>query len=100
MVHVSNLKAQLSQALLAMYIFAPKSEIVTGYCTPNQKLPCFVLYLNIIHIFFWKKKTTTTTTIYASYIKLSKELKNSIDILVGQAVLKLWIKQLKYCFDQ
>ena len=35
---------------------------------------------------FWKM-------IYASYSKLFKELKNGIEILVGQAVLKLWIKQ-------
>ena len=31
---------------------------------------------------------------------MSKELKNGIEILVGQAVSKLWIKQSKYCFDQ
>ena len=29
--------------------------------------------------------------IYASYSKMSKELKNGIKILVGQAVFKLWI---------
>ena len=27
-------------------------------------------------------------------------IKNGIEILVGQADFKLWIKQLKYCFDQ
>ena len=32
--------------------------------------------------------------------KKSKELKNGIEILVGQTVFKLWIKQSKYCFDQ
>ena len=36
--------------------------------------------------------------IYASYSKLSKELKNSIEILVGQAVFKLWIKTVKMLF--
>ena len=29
---------------------------------------------------------------YASFSKLSKELKNGIEILVGQAIFKLWIK--------
>ena len=28
------------------------------------------------------------------------ELKNGIEILVGKAVFKLWIKQSKFCFDQ
>ena len=36
--------------------------------------------------------------IYASYSKLFKELKNSIEILVGQAVFKLWIKTIKMLF--
>ena len=37
---------------------------------------------------------------YASYSKLSKELKNSIKIKVGQAVLELLIqKQHFICFD-
>ena len=31
--------------------------------------------------------------------KLSKELKIDIDILVGQAVFKLWIKYSKCCLD-
>ena len=33
-----------------------------------------------------------------SYSKLSKKLKNGIEILVGQAVLKLWIKTVKMMF--
>ena len=33
--------------------------------------------------------------IYESYSKLSKELKNGIEILVGQVILKLWIKTVK-----
>ena len=37
---------------------------------------------------------------YASWSKLSKELKNGIEILVGQAFLQLWINQSNYCFDQ
>ena len=35
---------------------------------------------------------------YASYSKLSKELKNGTEILVDQAVLKLWIKTVKILF--
>ena len=31
-------------------------------------------------------------------VKLSKELKNGIEILVGQAVCKLWIKTFKMLF--
>ena len=45
-----------------------------GYYTPNhKKLTFFVLYLKIINIFL-------KNNIYASYSKLSKELKNSIEI--------------------
>ena len=49
------------------------------------KLACFVLYLKIINIFL-------KNNIYTSYSKLSKELKNSIKIKVGQAVLELLIQ--------
>ena len=35
---------------------------------------------------------------YASQSKLSKELQNGIEILVGQAVVKLWIKTVKMMF--
>ena len=53
-----------------------------------------MLYLKIINTFFsWK-------IIYASYSKLSKELTNGIDILIDQAVFKLWIKIVKTLFDQ
>ena len=47
-------------------------SMLMGNCTPNQKLACFVLYLKIINTFLEK--------IYASYSKLSKELKNDIGI--------------------
>ena len=59
------------------------SELVKGYYTPNQKLACFVLYLKIIAFL------ENNICIYS---KLSKELKNSIKILVGlcQAVLELF----------
>ena len=36
---------------------------------------------------------------YESYSKLSKELKNSIKIQVGQAVLKLLIQTAFWMFD-
>ena len=36
--------------------------------------------------------------IYASYSKLSKKLQKGIEILVGQAVFKLWIKTFKKLF--
>ena len=58
---------------------------LTGYCTPNQKLACFVLYLKIVDTF---KKNN----IYASCRQLSKELKNGITIQISQAVLELLIK--------
>ena len=61
-----------------------------GYCTPDQKLACFVLYLKIINIFM--------KNIYASYSKLPNELKNGIEIYVGQAVLELLIKTLFWLF--
>ena len=35
---------------------------------------------------------------YAYYSKLLKELKNGIEILVGQAAFKLWIKTVKILF--
>ena len=61
-----------------------------GNCTPYQKLACFVLFL--------KLSTSFCKIIYASYSKLSKELKNGIEILVGPAVIKLWIKKVKILF--
>ena len=36
--------------------------------------------------------------IYASYNKLPQKLKNGIEILVRQAVFKLWIKTVKMLF--
>ena len=46
-----------------------------------------MLYLKIIN--------TILKNNFASYSKLSKELRNSIKILVDEAVFKLWIKTLK-----
>ena len=51
-----------------------------------------MLYLKIINIFLKKY--------YASYSNLSKELKNSIKIKVGKAVLELLIQKQHFdCFD-
>ena len=59
-----------------------------GYSSSYQNLACFVLYLKIINNFFEKIN-------YDSYNKLFKELKNGIEILVGQAVFMLQIKTVK-----
>ena len=61
-------------------------KMLRGYCTHNKKLACFVLYLKVINTFV---KIT-----YASYSKLSKELKNGIEILCYGS------KQSKCCLDQ
>ena len=46
----------------------------------------------------WLWKYATRKIIYESYSKLSKELKNSIKILVGQGVLELMIKTIFWLF--
>ena len=73
--------------LFYFYIFI--LFVFRGCYTPNQKLACFVLYVKIINTFLKNN---------ASGSKLSKELKNGIEILVGQAVFKLWIKTVKIVF--
>ena len=61
-----------------------------GYCTSypkklqNRHILCSIWKLSTS---FWKK------IIYASYSKLSKELKNSIKIKVGQAIFELLIQK-------
>ena len=74
-----------------------KTKLLKGvlHLLPQKapKLPYFLLYIKIIHI-FWKMM------IYASYSKLSKELKNSITIKVGRTVLELLIQDEHFdCFD-
>ena len=65
-----------------LHLLPPKSSKISMFCALSQ---------NYQHLF--EKK-------YASYSKLSKELKNSIKIKVGQAVLELLIqKQHIDCFD-
>ena len=61
-----------------MLIF--QHSLSRGYCTLNQKLACFSLYLKILNPF------------------LQKELKNGIGILVGPVILKLQIKTVKILF--
>ena len=54
-------------------------KILSGYCIPNKKISMFcVLSQNHQHLF--------TKMIYVSYCKLSKELKNGMEMS-------------KYCFD-
>ena len=60
------------EKLLKLVVFG-----LRGYYTYPQ-LARFMFYLKIIDIFLEKK--------------MFKELKNSIEMLVGQAVIKLWIK--------
>ena len=56
------------------------TKCLWGNCTPNQILAYFLLYSST----FYMKN--------ASYSKLSKELKNSIEIQIDQANLELLIK--------
>ena len=55
----------------------------------HLKLASFVSYFKIIDTFLGIKK------FYVSQSKLSKKPKNGIEILVGQAMFKLWIKTVK-----
>ena len=57
-------------------------KYLRGNCTPSQRLAYFVLYPKIINTFLKNNIIS----------KLPKKLKNGIGILVGEAVLKLWIK--------
>ena len=60
------------------------------YCTPNQKLACLCSISNLSTLFGKLK--------YALHSHLSRELKNGVEILVGQAIFKLWIKTAKVLF--
>ena len=55
-----------------------------GNCTPNQKLASVMFYLKIINTFLKNN--------------ICMELKNGVEILVGQAALKLWINTVKILF--
>ena len=65
------------------------TKYLGGYCTTDLKLACFVCYLKIINTF------SKANTWVLNLSKLSKEPKNRIEILVGQVVIKLWIKTVK-----
>ena len=65
--------------------------LLRGNCTPNQKLTCFALYFKIVNTF-------VQNNVYILK-QIVQGIKECIGILVGQAVFKLWIKTLKYCFD-
>ena len=54
--------------------------MLRGYCTSYQKSACFVLYLKIINNILKNKLCILQNMI--------KELKNGIEILVGQADFK------------
>ena len=71
---------------LALLVFDAYShcQCFKRNCTPNQKLVCFVHELSQNHQHLFDKM------IYAAYRKLSKELKNEIEILVGPAIFKLY----------
>ena len=63
-----------------------------GYCISERKLAyvlCSILKLSTLFL------ENNTCILYS---KLSKELKDGIEILVGQAVCKLWIKTVKMSF--
>ena len=46
----------------------------------------------------WNNQHLLEKITYAFYSKLFKELKNGIEILVGQVVFNLWIKTVKMLF--
>ena len=73
-----DIAQQMEKKFLCFYCF---TKLLRG--TPNQNLACFVLLLKLINTFYLKM-------IYVSYSKLSKELKNGIEILVGQTVKMLF----------
>ena len=61
-----------------------------GNCIPNQKLACFVCYLKITNIFLKNDICVLK--------QIVQKVKNGIEILVGHAVSKLWIKTVKILF--
>ena len=93
--HWKQKQKQKKHAPLVFSMKCTPKEALRGYCTsyPKKapKLACFALYLEIINIFL---KNNT------SHSKLSIELKNSIEIKVGQAVLELLIQKQHFdCFN-
>ena len=68
-------------------------SLIKGELHPLPKIFMFCALFQNYQPFFEK-------IIYAPYSKLSKELKNSIKIVPGQAVLELLIKTIFWLFDQ
>ena len=90
---------------LCIYIIASSPGLHTLFCLcrVNKKLPQGETSQNTFQrsrLISWKWKIHMVKWAHPSLSKLSKELKNDIEILVGQTVLKLWIKTVKIMFDQ
>ena len=78
--------------MLAHILIAIFAHFLYSYVFPNPKLACFVLHLKIINTFLKNNMDLIVNC------DLSKELKNGIEILIGQAVSELWIKTVKMLF--
>ena len=76
-------------------IFEWKAAALRGYCTLNLKLACFVCSLKITNTFFNNNKKYACMHFKVNCLRNSK---NGIEILVGQAVFKLWIKTVEIIF--
>ena len=73
--------------------------MLRGYCTPNQKLACFVLYLKIVNT-FQKKKKKYHTCILQQIVQGTQ--KTGIDIFCSLLVLDLstiYINLYNHCFN-
>ena len=71
--------------------FLPCNVSKGGTAPPTSKLACIVFYLKIINTFL-------KNDIYESFSKFSKDLKNSINIKVGRAVLEILIQTTFWLF--
>ena len=77
----------------------------TSLTPEKQNIILFRVLLKVMHpkpkisMFFAQSQNYQPfNDICTSYSNLSKELKNVIGILIGQAVFKLWIKTVKMMF--
>ena len=70
-----------------------REETLRKYCNPNLKISMFCAPSQNYQHFFEKIMHESKSNII-----LFKELKNDIEISVGQAVIKLWIKTVKIVF--
>ena len=77
---------------MAYGLKASSCDPLRGYCTPNQKLACFVLYLKSFQHF---EKWYTS-----KYSKLSKELKKkALKFKYTERFLSYWSVWSKQYFD-